>query len=216
MEIDLARAVSLAADVLRSDQDGDLPLGYRQLIWSKMGPKLKKGGPATIGYTRRVTLAIATVRKVLPLWEHIAPDDPLPNQALEAAARVSRGNASERTQAWAVYRDLFRNTDSLFALYGYGQGVALAATFALRTAIKDEDFDLRRIDLALTDKMKSGEEKDCTYCAAMAYADGRPGVEGASVEKRREFWTWWLEEAVPFAWTSAPSHYLDARELFHG
>jgi len=43
---------------------------------------------------------------------------------------------------------------------------------------------------------------DESYLASMACAGGSAWAVSSSLEKRREFWQWYLEQAVPIAYNS--------------
>jgi len=45
---------------------------------------------------------------------------------------------------------------------------------------------------------------DSSFFAAAAYAGGAVWDSDSDSLKRREFWEWWLNEAVPMAWDSEP------------
>jgi hypothetical protein len=53
------------------------------------------------------------------------------------------------------------------------------------------------------DDQVSPEEHDGSYMASVALAGGSPWTPGSDPARRREFWQWWLREAVPAAWRAA-------------
>lgn len=61
----LKSLVQRATAVVRADPGYALPLGLRQQIWMSMGHERGLGA----GHARRMALALATARHVLPLWE---------------------------------------------------------------------------------------------------------------------------------------------------
>jgi Immunity protein Imm5 len=59
--------------------------------------------------------------------------------------------------------------------------------------LSDPDSDLDDLDVEVTSWSNA-------YAASVAYANGAPSQPGSDVSHRREFWTWWLDEAVPAAY----------------
>jgi len=64
-------------------------------------------------------------------------------------------------------------------------------------------FDPTRIDYAVSDGAVDPYQSDAAYFAAIACAHGSVRAPTADPTKRWEFWTWWLDEAVPAAWDAA-------------
>ncbi len=86
-----------------------------------------------------------------------------------------------------------------------------AAVASLDTAIFDENFDPDEIDFNLTDN-RDTEANDVAFFAACAYANGAvwETISGKSDSaKRLEFWSWWLNVAVPSAWEVIKDEKID-------
>jgi hypothetical protein len=75
-----------------------------------------------------------------------------------------------------------------------------AACGALRVAIDDEPVGLA--DQGLDQYDLDAEEQDTAFLASLAFGGGDEGEAAYRPELRRDFWQWYLDEAVPAAWRS--------------
>jgi hypothetical protein len=192
---ELTNAIGRAREALQHDEQSDLNLGYRHLIWSALGPRDAEGRH------RRARLAMLAARRVLPIWERFWPHDRSPHEALALAEKVLRGEPD--AQAVRQQRDLaFAKMDSLsdHSANKIPVSAGYSAVQALSAALWDESFDPHKIDLNLTDDDVQPEEHDASYFAALASSNGPPWDPNSSAGKRRQFWEWWLPDAVPGAW----------------
>ncbi len=171
----------------------DLNLGYRHGIWAIFGDN---------GHVRRTALALSTVRHVLPIWNQRFKNDDRPQQVITLTEKVISGEVSkafaekESQKFWREMQQLGYD-DS-----GMAFTVGCAAVASLDTAIFDENFDPDEIDFNLTDNQDI-EGNDAAFFAACAYTNGAvwDTISGKSDSaKRLEFWSWWLNVAVPNAW----------------
>ncbi|MEC4816043.1 MAG: Imm5 family immunity protein [Scytonema sp. PMC 1069.18] len=171
----------------------DLNLGYRHAIWAAFGEN---------GHLRRTALALSTVRHVLPIWNQQFSNDDKPQQVLTLAEKVISGDVS-KALAEKESKQLWREIQQLgYDDSGIAFSVGCAAVASLDTAIFDENFDADEIDFNLTDEQDT-EGNDTAFFAACAYANGPvwETISGKSDSaKRLEFWSWWLNIAVPNAW----------------
>ena len=76
--------------------------------------------------------------------------------------------------------------------------VAFAACCALSTAAHDKSYVGLPPDT--DDDDLDSDDWDASFMAAMASAGGEVGDPAASDERRRQFWLWYLRDAVPKAW----------------
>jgi Immunity protein Imm5 len=201
----LGLVIDQAREAVYHHPQHHLECGYRYAIFSAFGPF--KGSPAyqdKKGWQRRLVLAIETTRHVLPLWEQALPHNTIPQRALTLAKRslISRINEEQiwkaRNTSWVQLLDLGNNNEELQSILGVG----FAALQALSVALQDEQFDESEITLDTKDQDSDPETLDASYFAAAAFAHGTIWEEQSSSSKRRAFWEWWLNEAVPLAWNA--------------
>lgn len=155
---------------------------------------------------RRTHLAVESARKVLSVWEATFPADRTPHEAIAAAVDRLPGAFAESVRS--LYVRLWDRCDEILqrderTLPAAAAG--LSAARALCTAFTDELFDGDAFDDAATDQDVDPDEMDATYLAAAALASGTVWDDASSSERRREFWEWWLAEAVPKAWAAVGS-----------
>lgn len=205
-ELDVA--LKSAAEGLASHPRSELILPQRKRIWAALGPCLmdKDGIRAVhgIGLQRRTTLAILCARHVRPVWEQVWPNDDDPHQMIKTAElylnqALDFDSVEERKNQYLGKLDNLLSKGEHEAAINVG----FAAGRAVFTALHDEDFDPHNIDDDLMDEDLDVNEWDASFNAAAAYAGGFPWEENSSSTRRREFWEWYLNEAVPLAWTSA-------------
>lgn len=199
----LIQAIEWAHVAVRKHPQHDLSLGYRQAIWAAMGPRQRPSAAVNpVGLERRTTLAVEATRHVLPIWQQRFPNDTTPQQILDEVDRLLDGQVTiqqatdDRGNFWEYFDELvYQDEDNTNAA-----SVGTAAVQALSAAIFDEDFPANNIDYQRVDKGTDPYELDASFYAAAAYAGGAVWEETSSSAKRREFWEWWLNEAVPSAY----------------
>jgi Immunity protein Imm5 len=171
----------------------DLNLGYRHGIWAAFGEN---------GHLRRTALALSCVRHVLPIWYRRFPSDDRLQQILNLAEKVISGDVTQE-EAERESQKFWREIQQLgYEDSGMAFTVGCAAVASLDAAIFDENFDPDEIDFNLTDN-RDIEGNDAAFFAACAYANGAvwDTISGKpDSAKRLEFWSWWLNVAVPNAW----------------
>jgi hypothetical protein len=197
--------IDQAHEAVHRHPQHNLELGHRYAIFSAFGsfkdtpPYLDKNG-----WKRRLTLAIETTRHVLPLWKEALPHNTIPQMILTKAEKGlnSIGNEEQvwkiRNTTWVQLLDLGYKNEELQSILGAG----FAALQALTVALQDEQFDGSEITLDTKDQDIDPETLDASFFAASAFAHGTIWEEESSSPKRREFWEWWLNEAVPSAWNA--------------
>lgn len=204
---------------------------WRQAVYRALGPLSDEGGaidpsPNLERYRARLTLDLLTVRRVLPIWHRLYPNDPWPQRILDLVedvlsrrtrvevARAEAENASDLLDRWHFVNGGYQPEAGMTAtgpvqpwitLSAYT--VCLAAVEALRDAAGMNTFDAGPWDEEDTDADVDPGCTDVALWAASAYA----GTELGLMQDRarcREFWEWWLKEAVPAAWqTSSQRRY---------
>lgn len=197
----LQRAVHDAASALEAAPPGHLSLRHRRRIWEALG---ELGGThrPTPGHRRRAMLDLLTVEHVKPVWDEAYPGDPAVDEVLDAARRaLSEGPPHDEGLELASRADIEfvdRPDDDV----GFGPGyVGQGACAALMTAIGDKSYN--NVPLDADDEDLDVDDWDASFFGELA-AGGEPDDPAVGPGPRREFWRWYLDEAVPAAWTSAP------------
>lgn len=213
----LQQKIEKAKVALHRHPQLDLNLGYRQAIWKALdfNGELES---IKLGHKRRTLLAIITASRVLDTWENIWWQDDTPH-CLLGAARLLLAQKIEPSQARAYRNEMWAKLENIasdpdYQGFEYQKAIAagLSAISALSTALDDEAFDRERIDEDLTDADTDAYESDSSFWAAIAYA-GATWEANGDRNQRREFWQWWLTEAINNAWRAIPAD-SDISEAF--
>lgn len=198
---DLEEAIRTAGEAVREDPEHVLAPGYRAAIGAAMGPAPPRPLEPSkhAGHRRRSLLAIASARRVLPIWERRWPGDRSPHEALEAAERLVRGEA-DLDRCWETLDRVKVRTDQLLATDFAASRAGESAVLALVAALDDDFYEPHEVKPGWVDSQRGGGDEDAASAASIACAGGTVGFPGADRTKRREFWEWWLTEAVPAAY----------------
>jgi hypothetical protein len=185
---------------------GNLNLGYRQAIWAEFGPRLNpKASDSKLAHKKRVFLALQTIKHSLSLWEEKYTEDRMPYQIIDHIEKILQGTlVLENEEGLELYNHYWGYFDSKLSenpgnATSSQISIGYAAALCFYVAFFDEDFDANYIDDNLEDA-EDPYEMDVAQIVAIAYADGGTGDPDSNKEKRKEFWHWWLNEAVLQAW----------------
>jgi hypothetical protein len=206
--------------LIEHPQHALLPI-YRQHIYEALGAVHHPYEPLDPRAHRiRVTLDLLTVRRVLPIWQAERPDFPWPQRLVEIAEAVLNGSVSreeardEADAASALLEEVqdvedgvanahdLANGETLSNLIRFS-GVSLPAFYVCEAAVETLfvasglfRFDLGDSSPEETDADMDPWSSDTAHWASTAYA-GRVWEPSSDPVKRKEFWEWWLKEAVP-------------------
>ena len=179
---------------VEADPNGRLQLGLREIIWAEFGPRATpEDNYLSDPHRQRIELAVAGVRRVLPLWESRYPESDIPAVALSTIEAVVAGGGA--FDASDTFEELWQGVVHLASEQQFPEvGAGFAAVQALRTAMYDEFFDADDLDPEREDT-DDPESQDSAYYAAVAAAHGQPSDPESDADARREFWKWWISEA---------------------
>jgi hypothetical protein len=202
----LADVIEKALIAVENNPDGNLNLGYRQAIWAKFGARLDLDVPESkLAHKKRTILAIQAVKRSLFLWEEKYPEDKTPYQIIDQIEKVLQGIIAFDTEEGLTQYDEFwcyfdnKSSGDPAAAESFQISIGYAAALCFYVAFIDENFDENYIDVNLEDA-EDPYEMDVAQIVSIAYADGGVGDPNSNKLKRKEFWQWWLTEAVPQAW----------------
>jgi hypothetical protein len=190
----LESALTSAALALAEARDGHLRISARRRVWDVMGPYRFDDDQYAFGtgHLRRTTLACFAAEAALGVWERYGGDDE-PDRVLGLVEHYLAGQVSAE-EVWNAGEALWDRLEQLGE--GVEAWVIFAAYHAVNVAFSDELASAR---------MQSDEDQLCEYdagyYAACAIAGGHPGDPESSIQRRRAFWRWYLESAVPAAFS---------------
>ena len=224
----LETLVTAALAEMQANPGHQLPYQRRQETYGAFENQI---GRNALGW-----LAVITARRVLSIFHEAFPDDGLPQQLLDTAIGVLRGQVDEETAQ--EMQELGYNAAG--SAWGYDEDevpwnadmAGGAAYHALKEARGQEPLQhldkisvLGVVDLAsgemvaeypqpiggdqfADEELSQIDSSDVAAKAAVAFACS---VEGPHCDPERlcTFWTWWLKEAIPEAWEIAHKEELD-------
>ncbi len=149
-----------------------------------------------LGRIRHVALDTLAVRKVLPLWHEVFPDDDGPEELL----RLSRACLVGEVETGFLRRKRDDNWVDWVENRAYEDGqwsamfVAAASTAVVTTALIG---DLPDPSDTRDDMEYDAESLTAAAQASYAAAGGMPHQKNLKPREPAAFWEWWLTEAVP-------------------
>jgi len=189
----LIESQKLALAAVRNRADHHLTLGLRELIWSDLGDRATPGSYMNQAHLKRISLAVAGVKYVLPLWQQKYKNNNIP---LVALSTINKLVAGDQIDASAIFDQLWAETIHLSVEQPFTEiAVGFSAVQALSTAMFDEFFDSTKLDVKRRDD-DDPENHDSSYYASVAAAGGEPLSPQSSSERRLEFWNWWLTDGI--------------------
>lgn len=179
------------------DQRGDLSSIDRKKIYEKID-ELSAGEHNNAGYYRRVKLELICAWKVLDKWEYQLTDNSA-RELLELAEKSLKGEVEsqelqDKTNHLYIQAEDLMDKGEQYFMAAYAGFACISAANAV---LYDIDLDIIGIPEIEIDP------DDWTACfyACAAYCGGATWEEAVGDDlKRREFWEWFLNEAIPAIW----------------
>ena len=170
--------------------DGEIPYPFRRALRSAL-----RGLAGDQPAWRWLELICA--QKTAPIWRVRFPDENAPIALAAAAERqLLSGVVSVSSDQLATVKTFL---DDKFQL-GEEAFPAIYAGFACWAAARSTYFNSEPSAYAISEQGLAPEEWDASFMASLACAGGAVWEQGVgSATLRREFWLWFLAEAVPQA-----------------
>jgi len=186
---------------LAASSEGILSLKQRTRIWVAMDDP----DDPEASYRHRTYLKVACVRHVQHYWDRTFPSNPGVEEMLALTqALIDRKADPKRAekQAYEFFDDIMAHTDVTPDLEPAIRVADAASGTAMTACYRNPDYDIA--DGTEDDDELLPASLEPSYSCASAAAGGmnwKP-VEEVDVEARRAFWTWYLNEAIPWALTT--------------
>lgn len=212
----LRQLISEARQEVSVDPQHDLGTEKHVAVQKAVGRLIGRSHLQDPAHRRQITLIIVTGQHVLPFWEAVYPENTLPQRLLEGLEQIKAGKMQpevlrpelarlDEMMAQAHLETQYdwhkRNPDPsryLMEAAHRASTAGAAISNGVTAIVLDLDEELEEPGGALSSAYTS------VRMASTAYAGGRPTNLLSNSAKRLEFWEWWLTEAVPAAWMSAP------------
>ena len=197
----VSREVERGRAELAASSEGILSLKQRTRIWVAMDDP----DDPEASYRHRTYLKIACVRHVQHYWDRTFPSNPGVEEMLALTQALIDHKADPKRaekQAYEFFDDIMAHTNVTPDLEP-AIGVADAASGTAMTACyRNPDYDIA--DGTEDDDELLPASLEPSYSCASAAAGGMnwQPAEELDIEARRAFWTWYLDEAIPWALTT--------------
>ena len=195
------REVERGRAELAASSEGILSLKQRTRIWVAMDDP----DDPEASYRHRTYLKVACVRHVQHYWDRTFPSNPGVEEMLALTqALIDRKADPKRAEkrAYEFFDDIMAHTNVTPDLEPAIRVADAASGTAMTACYRNPDYDIA--DGTEDDDELLPASLEPSYSCASAAAGGmnwKP-VEEVDVEARRAFWTWYLDEAIPWALTT--------------
>ena len=197
----VSREVERGRAELAASSEGILSLKQRTRIWVAMNDP----DDPEASYRHRTYLKIACVRHVQHYWDRTFPSNPGVEEMLALTqALIDRKADPKRAekQAYEFFDDIMAHTNVTPDLEPAIRVADAASGTAMTACYRNPDYDIA--DGTEDDDELLPASLEPSYSCASAAAGGMnwQPAEELDIEARRAFWTWYLDEAIPWALTT--------------
>lgn len=192
----VSESIKQARTNLVNNPKGILFLGDRKRIWISMNDP----DNFEVSYLNRTQLKVMCVNHVKPIWSHILPANPGIDRMLQLTHSLMEKSVNPEAaedEAFYFFQDLSTSVESN-AVTNPALMVADAATsMVISACYRNPDYDTADNDI--DDEELAPDSYETSYMCASAAAGGLNWmpVEQVDVDARRNFWIWYLDEAIP-------------------
>ena len=195
------REVERGRAELAASSEGILSLKQRTRIWVAMDDP----DDPEASYRHRTYLKIACVRHVQHYWDRTFPSNPGVEEMLALTqALIDRKADPKRAEERAedFFEHIIIRTDVTPDLEPAIRVADAASGTAMTACYRNPDYDIA--DGTEDDDELLPASLEPSYSCASAAAGGMnwQPAEELDIEARRAFWTWYLDEAIPWALTT--------------
>ena len=197
----VSREVERGRAELAASSEGILGIAQRKRIWVAMNDP----NDPEASYRHRTYLKIACVRRVQHYWDRTFPSNPGVEEMLALTqALIDRKADPDQAekQAYEFFDDIMAHTNVTPDLEPAIRVADAASKTFFSACCRNPDYDTAEDedddDELLPDVLEP------SYSCASAAAGGMnwQPAEELDIEARRAFWTWYLDEAIPWALTT--------------
>ena len=197
----VSREVERGRAELAASSEGILSLKQRTRIWVAMNDP----NDPEASYRHRTYLKIACVRHVQHYWDRTFPSNPGVEEMLALTqALIDRKADPKRAEkrAGQFFDDIMAHTNVTPDLEPAIRVADAASGTAMTACYRNPDYDIA--DGTEDDDELLPASLEPSYSCASAAAGGMnwQPAEELDIEARRAFWTWYLDEAIPWALTT--------------
>jgi Immunity protein Imm5 len=215
--IDSNTILKTAINSVKNHPIHHLEIGIRRPVWLLFGDSERGVGLKNISRKKRFLLSMMCAEYVKSIYDEYFCDELDILILYSEAVNISRGYWNEeiyfeefdlfakrfydklmeqgsidKAKLVSLNRDVVSHTKAFCAMSSMWE--------CLRVSLYDEPFNYEKIEIHVKDTdldIVDYYDYDAAYCAAIAYTGAEWDLENSNLERRLNFWKWWLEEAVP-------------------
>ena len=195
------REVERGRAELAASSEGILSLKQRTRIWVAMDDP----DDPEASYRHRTYLKIACVRHVQHYWDRTFPSDPGVEEMLALTqALIDRKADPKRAEERAdeFFDDIIVRTDVTPDLESAIRVADAASKTVFSACCRNPDYDTAEDEDDDDELLPDALEPSYSCASAAAGGMNWQPAEELDIEARRSFWTWYLDEAIPWALTT--------------
>ncbi|WP_314778312.1 Imm5 family immunity protein [uncultured Actinomyces sp.] len=195
------REVERGRAELAASSEGILSLKQRTRIWVAMDDP----DDPEASYRHRTYLKIACVRHVQHYWDRTFPSNPGVEEMLALTrALIDRKADPKRAEERAdeFFDDIIVRTDMTPDLEPAIRVADAASRTVFSACCRNPDYDTAEDEDDDDELLPDALEPSYSCASAAAGGMNWQPAEELDIEARRAFWTWYLDEAIPWALTT--------------
>ena len=195
------REVERGRAELAASSEGILSLKQRTRIWVAMDDP----DDPEASYRHRTYLKIACVRHVQHYWDRTFPSNPGVEEMLALTqALIDRKADPKRAEERAdeFFDDIIVRTDVTPDLEPAIRVADAASKTVFSACCRNPDYDTAEDEDDDDELLPDALEPSYSCASAAAGGMNWQPAEELDIEARRAFWTWYLDEAIPWALTT--------------
>ena len=195
------REVERGRAELAASSEGILSLKQRTRIWVAMNDP----NDPEASYRHRTYLKVACVRHVQHYWDRTFPSNPGVEEMLALTqALIDRKADPKRAEkrAYEFFDHIMAHTDVTPDLEPAIRVADAASKTVFSACCRNPDYDTAEDEDNDDDLLPDALEPSYSCASAAAGGMNWQPAEELDIEARRAFWTWYLDEAIPWALTT--------------
>ena len=195
------REVERGRAELAASSEGILGIAQRKRIWVAMDDP----DDPEASYRHRTYLKVACVRHVQHYWDRTFPSNPGVEEMLALTqALIDRKADPKRAEERAdeFFDDIIVRTDVTPDLEPAIRFAAAASMTVFSACCRNPDYDTAEDEDDDDELLPDALEPSYSCASAAAGGMNWQPAEELDIEARRAFWTWYLDEAIPWALTT--------------
>jgi Immunity protein Imm5 len=200
MNVPFGELLRTALEYVEAHPAHDLSLQFRGKILTEL---LLSDGTrnSLVGQRRLVKLEEVSTRKVLSIWEAEYPQRDEPHELLAFASRFYGNNWDAETAQELRSHFPHEVAENSASLVLEAAAITLEVAIICSARVNEYSWDNNIYPKNADNRdLDYPDGWDSAYCASVVFSNGVSWSESSDNTKRFEFWSWWLEQAVPEAY----------------